>query len=253
MANETVKKQIESALAHGMKIGGNPNIADKLAALGVDTSHGSRIIPWEDFIEKVFSESQKKSALERVKAIPEIPDLPLPVVVGIYREILRCITLGMNGAAITLSSILVEYMLKYASFTTEAGGFQKYDAIKWDKYEENITFHTAIESAHRNGLLTKNRRDSLMNFKKLIRNPYLHYNIKKITAGMIKKNVPRINLETETQETVDLLADANPIIWADAKAFADEKEVIHVFTYANEFVKEMWRKLSKLGRAPDTA
>src|SRR5207249_2741849 len=132
MADEAVKKQIEDAIADGMSVHGNRRAFQKIRDWGVEVSDGSRIVPWEEVVEKFFSDDQKSKALERARKIPEPPDIPLPSVVGIYREIIKEIILGTNGAAITQSSILVEYILKFATYKIEMGGFQKHDMSKWD-------------------------------------------------------------------------------------------------------------------------
>ncbi len=240
-----IKEQIEAALERGLTPHGSPSNYKKIKEWGVNISDGSGIMPWEEFVEKVFSDEQKTKALERAKTIPELPNIPLPIIKGIYREILKCITLGMNGAAITLSCILVEYMLRFASYKVEIGAFKRYDQSKWDKLEKE-TFGPSIERADNNGLLTDDRKTSLVDFKNKIRNPYLHYNIKKITAGVILRNVTRINMKTGDSEQIDISADSDPTVQPDAKVFVDEQEVLNVFGYANEFVKEMWGKIEHL-------
>jgi hypothetical protein len=126
------KEQIEKAIAEGYQIQLNPKAMQKLKDAGVAVPE-FRIIPWQEYIEGFFSDKRKNEALQRVQKLPELPDLPLPEVTKIYKEILTCITFGLNRAAITLSCILVEYMLKYASFKIEMGGFGKYDATKWEE------------------------------------------------------------------------------------------------------------------------
>ncbi len=245
MANESVKKQIKEAIAEGMTIHGNRRAQQKIRDWGVEIADGSRIVPWEEFVEKLFSDGQQEKALQRARQLPELPDIPLPSVIAIYREIIRGIILGTNGGAITLSSILVEYMLKFAAYKVEMGGFQKHDTSKWDEFEKT-TFHPAIERAEKNGLLSDERKQSLIDFKKKTRNPYLHYNIKKITEGVVLRNVTRVNINTGETEVLDLYADSDPTIQPDAKRFVDETKVLEIFTYANDFVKEMWAKISHL-------
>lgn len=247
MIDKKIKDQIEAALARGLIAHGSPSNYEKIKGWGVNMRDGSRIISWEEYVEKVFAEERKSKALERAKTIPELPNIPLPSVIGIYQEILKCITLGMNGASITLSCILVEYMLKFATYKIEMGGFRRYDASKWDEFEK-LSLGGAIKRASKkdkNGLLTDERKASLTEFNDKIRNPYLHYNIKKITSGVVIKYT-RISMETGDAEEIDLLGDDNPTIQPKAKALVDEQEVLRIFTYANEFVKEMWGKISHL-------
>jgi hypothetical protein len=244
MANESVKKEIEDAIAAGASVRGNRRSFQQIRDWGVEVADGSRIVPWEEFVEKLFSDEQRSKALERARQLPELPDIPLPSVIGIYREIIKDIIFGTNGAAITLSSILAEYMLKFAAYKIEMGGFQKHDVAKWDEFEKT-TFGPAIERAAKNGLLSDDRKKSLIDFKNKTRNPYLHYNIKKITEG-VSIEVTSVNIKTGESEIVTLHADTDPIIQPDAKRFVDEKKVLEIFNYANDFVKEMWSKIAHL-------
>jgi hypothetical protein len=244
MANESVKKQIDEAIAAGASIHGNRRSFQQIRDWGVEVADGSRIVPWEEFVQKLFSDEKQSEALARARQLPELPDIPLPSVIGIYREIIKEIILGTNGAAITLSSILVEYTLKFATYKVEMGGFQKHDVAKWDEFEKT-TFGPAIERADKNGLLSDDRKKSLIEFKNKIRNPYLHYNIKKITEG-VSIDVTRVNITTGESEIVTLRSDTDPVIQPDAKRFVDEKKVLEIFNYANDFVKEMWAKISHL-------
>lgn len=245
MPNESVKKRIEDAVANGLTVHGNRRAYQKIRDWGIEIADGSRIVPWEEFVEKLFSDDQKEKALQRARQLPELPDIPLPSVIGMYREIIRGIILGTNGAAITLSSILVEYMLKFATYKVEMGGFQKHDSSKWDEFEKT-TFHPAIERAEKNGLLSAERKQSLIDFKNKTRNPYLHYNIKKITEGVVLRNVTRLNINTGETDVLDLYTETDPTIQPGAKRFVDEDKVLAIFTYANDFVKEMWSKISHL-------
>lgn len=242
---EQIKKQIKDAIELGAQLVGNETTRAELIGMGISLPDGSEIRSWEEFIETVFSEEQKVHALEQVKKLPEIPPLPLPSIVAIYREILRCIALGLNGAAITLSSILIEYMLKFAIYKVEMGGFKKYDPEKADELERT-TFQPAIERAERAGLLSKERKATLEEFKRQIRNPYLHYNTKKITAGVTHKDLVRVNTRTGETETIDVKASEDQVIQPGAKTFVDEKRVLEVFEYAHNFVIEMWAKISPL-------
>jgi len=244
MTNDSVKEQISKAIETRATIHGNRRAFQQIRELGIEVQDGSEIVSYEEFVDKIFSDERKAKALERVRKLPELPDIPLPSVTGIYREILQAIILGTNGAAITLSSILVEYMLKFATYKIEMDGFQRYDGAKWDGFERT-TFAQAIDRADKNGLLLEDRKQSLIEFKNKTRNPYLHYNIKKITEG-VSIDTTRLDLRTGESEVVTLLADSHPIIQPGAKKFVDERNVLEVFNYANDFVKEMWSKIAHL-------
>src|SRR5829696_7642103 len=84
----------------------------------------------EQSIEIIFSETRKQKALAIAKTLPQPPDVSAPSIQSLYNEIREAIILGLNGAAITLCGILVEHVLKYATYKVEIGDFAKYDSAK---------------------------------------------------------------------------------------------------------------------------
>jgi len=189
--------------------------------------------------------------LEVASKLPSPPDIPVSSVQSLYDEIIDAAILGLYGAAITLSGILVEYMLKYAAYKVEVGGFARYDAEKWDEFEK-LDFSDAIGRANKNRLLTKEARKSLNEFRERYRNPYNHYNIKKITSPYYAKDLPILNTNTGEVEIQDVAAEDNPIIQAQVKPFADADNIFDVLAFADSVVKYLWNKISHLpqGQSP---
>jgi hypothetical protein len=181
-SDKKVKKVVDAAKDQDTEIGYNPLARERLRSMGLDVPDVAKIVPWQDYVERLFSEDNKKAALERVRKLPPLPDIPVRAVVKLYQEILKCIAFGLSGAAITLLSVLAEFMLKYAAYKMEMGAFVIYDPIKADEFER-LEFGDAVGRAARHRLLEKGRRKDLNDFRDKIRNPYLHYNLKKITAG----------------------------------------------------------------------
>jgi len=165
----------------------------------------------EESINLLFSERRKEKALEIARKLPEPPDVPVSSIQSLYNEIREAIILGLYGAAITLSGILIEYALKYSAYKVEMGGFAKYDAEKWDEFEK-IELFKAIERADKNNLLNEEIKKSLNEFRVRYRNPYNHYNIKKITAPYYAKDMPILNTQTKEVEIRDVAAKDNPIV-----------------------------------------
>ncbi|MCX5855637.1 MAG: hypothetical protein NTZ24_13885 [Deltaproteobacteria bacterium] len=83
-----------------------------------------------------------------------------------------------------MSAILIEFVLKHTTFIKEAGGYQNADTRDWDQFENMELVH-AINRAKRAGVLDAEMAKRLDSFRNTIRNPYSHYNIKKITYGVI--------------------------------------------------------------------
>jgi hypothetical protein len=194
-------------------------------------------------IEQLF-ESRRKYANEKASNFPPLPPKPEPAMEALYMEIMECILFGLNGAAITLSAILIEYALKHTTFIKESGGYQKTDQSRWDKFEE-MNLNDAIKCAKGAGLIDDEWAEKLHSFRDTIRNPYAHLNIKKITKGVIARKVKRLNLTTEKIEVVDIPAKDNPTIQALAKPKMDEDYVFPVFYFANEVVTHLLLKIEE--------
>jgi hypothetical protein len=75
----------------------------------------------------------------------------------------------------------------------EAGGHH-YDQKQWDAFER-LTLGAAINRARKAGLVTDVQVKHLTRFKDEVRNPYNHYNIKKITSAIVWEKVQIVNLD----------------------------------------------------------
>jgi len=244
-----IRKRIEKAISDGGQITGSPKAFEKLSQMGVKVDDWATITPWEDYVEQLFGNGKKIEALKQVQRLPPLPDIHVPAAVQMYREIIKCTAFGLDGAAITLSCLLAEYFLKFAIFKVEMGGFKRYDPEKWDELE-NLEFGRAIGRAAKNGLLSKLQKKQLAIFREEVRNPYLHYNIRRITAGLVLKGVERVRLETGESEIVDLAAHSDPTVQPGAKKFADAQQLIPVFRFVNGLVSDLWDKITHLQDEP---
>jgi len=199
----------------------------------------------EESIDRLLSD-RKETILELGEKLPDpLRRLALPAIESLYNEISECILFRLNGAAITLSGVLVEFALKYFTFICEIGGFAEYDAKKWDKFE-NIGLDSAITRAYKAGLLTDEDKEQLISFKDQIRNPYSHYNIRKITERVDWKKVEIRNLKTGEVEERDIAAKDNPIIQAAAEPFVDKEQVFRVFRFADYMVRLLFSRIDGL-------
>ena len=61
------------------------------------------------------------------------------------------------------------------------------------------------------------QEEALISFKNKVRNPYLHYNIKKITTKVAANKVKKINVNTQKVEELDIPAEENPVLRGFAK------------------------------------
>jgi len=230
-------EKIMDALAKGSdRIIVSPETLEKLKRLGIPFD----VIP-APTIEELF-EKRKQNAIVKVKQLPALPHNLPPAIQALYQEIRECIFFGLNGAAITMSSILIEFVLKYTTFIIEAGGYQNADPQKWDEFE-SMEFSSTINRAKKAGLLDAKMAKRFHSFRERIRNPYNHYNIKKITENVVAKKAKQVNTETGEIKEIDIEAKNSPMIQTQAKPFMDEYHVMNVFHFADEAVKYLLRQL----------
>jgi len=192
-------------------------------------------------IEQLF-EQRKQNAFLRIQQLPSLPQGLPPAVQALYQEIRECIFFGLNGVAITMSAILIEFVLKHTTYIKEAGGYQVADPQDWDRFE-NMELASAINRAKRAGVLDAKMEKRLDSFRKTIRNPYSHYNIKKITQGVVARKVKQVNTKTGEVTEVDLEAKDHPMVQAQVKPWMDEHNLVAVFNFADEVVKYLLRQI----------
>lgn len=225
-----IEKIMEELAKGSDRIIVNPADLDELKKQGVPFD----VIP-SPTIDQLF-EQRKQNAFSKVKELPPLPQELPPAVQALYQEIRECIFFGLNGAAITMSSILIEFVLKHTTFIKESGGYQKADPKKWDEFEE-MELSPAINRAKKAGLLDSKMAGRLHSFRGTIRNPYNHYNIKKITQNVVMEKVNRLDLKTREVQEINISAKDSPMIQAQAKPIMDEYCVLAVFHFADEVVR----------------
>ncbi len=234
--DENIRKKLDELAKGSDSIIANPDDIEKLKDQGLPI----RVVPSKT-IPELFEE-RLHSAVDVAKHLPTLPDRLPPAIKSLYQEIRECIFFGLNGAAITLSGNLIEFTLKHVTYVKEVGGYQKYDSTKWDEFE-TIEFGTAINRAKRTSLLPSKMAKQLHSFREDIRNPYSHYNIKKITQDVIAGKVKKIKLSSGEIEEVDIPAKDSPMIQAQVKPWVDQQRVLDVFHFADMVVKFLIVKL----------
>ncbi|EKD86594.1 MAG: hypothetical protein ACD_37C00225G0007 [uncultured bacterium] len=135
--------------------------------------------------------------------------------------------------------VLVEFSLKHAIVKKIQG--DTYNKTEWDRIESKELGPTIVE-ARKYNIIDEVMKNALISFKNTVRNPYLHYNIKKITKNVIANKVKKIDVNTQKVEEVDLPAEDNPITWGFAKRFVDRETVFNVFIFADKTVKYLFEK-----------
>lgn len=231
---KNIKKLLDGLSAETNRIIATPEVIEKLKSKGLPIVE-KEPLTLEETLDNLFSK-REKVALENARKLPDTPINMEPAIQSLYTEIQECIIFSLNGAAITLMGILVEFVLKYVTYIKEVGGHAIYESSKWDEFE-NIAFDSAIKRAEKVGLLDKKIVRSLRRFKNETRNPYNHYNIKKITKDVTCEKVKILNINTDEIDEKDIKAVDSPMIQAQAKPFVDRENVFRVFSYTNKIVK----------------
>lgn len=192
----------------------------------------------EEYVDQLFAGRQEK-AKELIKQLPTPPQLALPPLTSLYAEIRECILFGLNGAAITLSAVLVEFAIKH-SIVDHTKGVEVYDKGEWDRIESR-ELGKVIDEAAKLKLFDDDEIKRLKTFKDKVRNPYLHYNIKKITTGAVMPEASAY--DTKTKKIVkkyNLKAEDNPFLWQLAKKHIDDDAVLNYFNFADSVVKKLF-------------
>lgn len=193
-------------------------------------------VTMDEMVENLFSQ-RKIIALTNMAKFVTPPNIAIPTIGLLYDEIRECILFGLYGAAISLSAVLVEFSLKHAIVRKKCG--DKYDQKEWDRLE-NMELGPTIQEGKKLGIVNKKMEQGLISFKNTVRNPYLHYNIKKITENVAARKVKRLDIKTQKVKEVDLDAKDNPIVWGLAKKFVDRELVFKVFGFADTLVKNLF-------------
>ena len=135
-------EKIMGELARGSdRIIVNPKTLEDLKNQGIPYD----VVP-SPTVDELFDQRREKA---KVKA-PHLPTLPQglpPSIQALYQEIRECIFFGLNGAAITMASILIEYVIKHTTFIKESGGYKDADPKKWDEFE-NMELSPAITTLY---------------------------------------------------------------------------------------------------------
>jgi hypothetical protein len=197
--------------------------------------------PLEESLDKLF-ETRKQKAFQLARDLPPCPTFELPLLY-LYDEIRQCILFGLDGTAITLCGILLEFALKYAIYLKEHPGETNFDSEAWERFEESLTLRPAINQARRVGLLDETQANQLHDFTKDFRNTYSHFNIQKITKGATLAGVKVKDINTGTITVRDLPASHSPALQILAKAKIDEAEVFNVFRFVDDVVNHLYAQV----------
>jgi hypothetical protein len=197
----------------------------------------------EEAIDKLF-DNRKKVALQIARRLPSCPTWDVQILY-LYDEIRQCMIFGINGTAIILCAILVEFILKYAIFSKRQKDNVDFNSEAWKEFRGKMTLRTTIEAAKKRRLITEEMAGSLHSFANDIRDTYSHFNIQAITKGYYFEGVSVLNAETGQNEVRDIPADFNPGFQILAKSTLDEQTVWKVFEFSDTVVRHLLSQIKE--------
>lgn len=227
-------KELSSRATH---IISSPETIEKMVKQGV-VFETKQLQNTEEVINELF-EKRKADSLEIIERFPLPPKIANPTLLSLYDEIRECLIFSLYGAAISLSAILVEFSLKHS--IVKHNKRHEYDKQEWDRVE-NMELGPVTTEARELNLIDDLWEDKLDNFRKDIRNPYLHYNIKRITKDVIAQDVKMVDINTLKVTKMDIPAEDNPITWVFAKKFVDKDLAFNAFLFADSLVKYLFEE-----------
>ena len=164
-----------------------------------------------------------KIAAEIIGNFPPISEkLANASVKSLYEEIRECYALGLFGATITLSVILLELSFKYKIYNERK---RNDPSARWEEIEK-LDFAASIKNLKTLGKITESEKKQLDRFNIDIRNTYIHYNLQKLVNGVFVEKMPMVDTatgEVKNLENVDVAK--HPYLWFSGKKFRDKKEV----------------------------
>lgn len=182
----------------------------------------STFVTYDDYLSKLFKE-KRDQAEQIIEHLPQLDErIANGVANALYNEFRECYVLGVNGAAIILAIILLEYAMKHKIYemiletNPDAG---------WKRVESK-DFKWCVEQLKEHGVITENEETDLYDFNTNIRNNYIHYKIRKMISNMYLQELPALNVATgEITIHRDVFVKDMPHLWFSAKKKLDAESV----------------------------
>jgi hypothetical protein len=219
----------------------NPALVKRLLELGVEFT-----VKEGETIGDFFKIAQQH-AEDLVSHLPAMPNWLEYQFRRPYYEARCALLVGLYGASITLSAIMLEYMLKWTAFCVEATESPNGVAPdRWQSIEEKVQFGDAIGYAKRWGLIDKPIAKKLHAFRDQIRNVQGHQLIHKATNGVA---FPKSTVVDFSKETCDsdqsLSAHTNPTLSAIAKEKMDEQNALKIFLFVHSCMEHLFSVMNE--------
>lgn len=212
----------------------SPETIERLKAKGLPIK--SVFTTYSEYLDKLFAE-KRKNADELVSKLPHLDEkIANATIQALYEELKECFVLGIPGAGITLSVILLETALKYRLYDERLKLDPK---SKWDHLEQ-IDFTKTVNDLVKRGVLSKKEKKELDAFNLNTRNPYIHYNIKKLVEDMRLGELTSVDIETGKVTVLkNVKPEDYPSLWFSAKRVRDKKAISSIVSFSMSWVNKM--------------
>lgn len=236
--SDNVQKELNELVKQSDLFVSSPETIERLKARGLPIK--SIFITYKEYLEKLFTE-KRKIADDLIGKLPILDaNIANATIYALYEELKECFVLGIPGAGITLSVILLETALKYRLFEERS---KKDQNSKWEDIEQ-IDFKRTINDLFSQKVITKEEKKELNDFNLETRNPYIHYNIKRLVKDMILQEMSSVDIETGVVTKLKNIKPSEyPSLWFSAKRVLDKKTIVLVSTFCVDWVNKILLKV----------
>ena len=235
---DDLQKNLDELVKQSDLFVSSPDTIEKLKARGLPIK--SIFITYREYLNKLFA-NKRKIADDLIGKLPLLDaNIANATVQTLYEELKECFVLGIPGAGITLSVILLELALKYRLFEER---IKDDPNSKWEHIEQ-IDFTRTVNDLFAKKVITKKEKAQLDDFNLDTRNPYIHYNIQKLVKDMILQELSSVNIETgEITKLKNVKPSEYPSLWFSAKRVLDKKTIIMVTTFCINWANKLLAKV----------
>lgn len=168
------------------------------------------------------------------------------------QEICDCLFLKKYMAALTLTNLLFETMVKLTLVYHEADGRTLDDGYEFENmYEAELNKYGKkqlaenIETLYKKGIITAEGRDRLLDLKDLFRNPYSHGSNNQYIENA-STTIYKGQLGSNNIEECKVLVIGNPKILLDARRTFVKQNGLNYFTELVTYIEILDKELYKL-------
>lgn len=194
---------------------------------------------YKEYLDKLFKE-KRSTSFDLLDQLPALdPAIANPTAGALYEEIRQCAVMGIPGATITQVVILLEFAARHRVWEKR---LESDSNARWEDTELLDLGSCAME-LKKKAVISKAEWKKLKSFNEDVRNPYLHYNIKKLLEieRLTLKELPTINVHTGEITIYKNVNAANmPQLWFSAKQVMDNltwrSKVIFAMRWVNNLL-----------------